>query len=92
LQLRTKEVLLSFLTLTPNHHHFGVLADQVEISGCIHNSIHISTSSKSSTHYLNDTVRFVLWSKGPLSELSAKEGPLLKTLNLTVSFGDKYQP
>ena len=45
--------------------------------------------SKSSTHYLSDTNRFDVSSKGPSSGISVElvpdEGPLLETSNLFVS-------
>ena len=50
----------------------------------------ISEGSKSSTHYLSDTNRFDVSSKGPSSGISGitlipDEGPLLETSNLFVS-------
>ena len=45
-----------------------------------------SEGSKSSTHYLSDTNRFDVSSKGPsLGTLIPDEGPLLETSNLFVS-------
>ena len=48
-----------------------------------------SEGSKSYTHYLSDTNRFDVSSKGPSSEISVKlipdEGPLLETSKVFVS-------
>ncbi len=48
-----------------------------------------SEGSKSSTHYLSDTNRFDVSSKGPSSGISVNEGPLLETSNLFVSLGSE---
>ena len=47
----------------------------------------MSTSSKRSSHYLNNTNRFDMSSKGPSKELGQRpdEEPLLKTSKLFVS-------